>query len=199
MLIIPIKSEMSPHFYTTQITKKSWGQFKHEMYFFLSPLLDWSWHGKEPLPAQSGDTFTPHETRKHSASLPTSRVERTFIISWRILEFLYRVFTDLPVSRPSFRNQPPFISAGKAPITKISTRMSIIRAYAMLTTVFIVRWRSETALFVLWCFTIREQLQLHTTGAVDYQSIRISMETKIYWNCIARDFPKKYNDHRTYE
>ena len=62
VLIIPIKSEMSPHFYTTHITKKSCGQFKHEMYFFLSALLDWSWHGKEPLPAQSGDTFTPQKS-----------------------------------------------------------------------------------------------------------------------------------------
>jgi len=122
---------MSPHFYTTHITKKSCGQFKHEIYFFLSPLLDWSWHGKEPLPAQSGDTFTPHETRKHSVSLPTSRVERTFIISWRILEFLYQIFTDLPVSRPSFRNPQPFISAGKTPITKIFTRMRPMRCWPL--------------------------------------------------------------------
>ena len=42
--------------------KKSCGQFKHEMYFFLSALLDWSWHGKEPVPAQSGDTFTPQKS-----------------------------------------------------------------------------------------------------------------------------------------
>ena len=40
----------------------------------------------------------------------------------------------------------------------------------MWTNVFIVRWRSATALYVLWCFTLRERL--HPTGAVDYQSIQ---------------------------